>query len=59
MNVGEALREIVQLVKIHLSENKSKKKYRSFFEIYDAVKFNGGDPNLSKNIDKVLYGKRD
>ncbi|MBI2079500.1 hypothetical protein HYT84_01950 [Candidatus Micrarchaeota archaeon] len=62
LKLGDALKEIVFLVQeyiMELSKNKQKKKYRSFFEIYDKIKFSSGDPNLSKNIDKILYGKRD
>lgn len=61
VNLGDALRELVYLVEEHLREReqqKHKKKYVSFFEIYDKVKFSGGDSNLSKNMDEVLYGKR-
>jgi len=58
VTMSEALREIVFLVKTHLKEQKpQKKKYRSFFEIFDKVAFKSNDPNLSKNIDKILYGK--
>ena len=60
VNLGEALREIMQLARIHLSESgRHKKKYRSIFEVYNQIAFKSDDPNLSKNIDKVLYGKRD
>jgi len=61
LNLGEALREISRLVQEHLKEKerkKQKKKYRSFFEIYNKVAFKSDDPNLSKNIDSVLYGKK-
>ena len=58
LTTGEALREIARMAKEHMKET-PKKKYRSFFEIYDEVKFRSKDPNLSKNIDKYLYGKRD
>lgn len=61
INMNEALREIVFLVQEHLKENKPivKKRKYSIFEIYDKVAFSSNDPNLSKNIDKYLYGKRD
>lgn len=31
-------------------------KYTSFFDNYEKIAFSGGDPNLSQNIDKILYG---
>ena len=33
------------------------KSVRKVFTVYTKIAFN--DPNLSKNIDNVLYGKRD
>ncbi|MBI5158913.1 hypothetical protein HY992_02225 [Candidatus Micrarchaeota archaeon] len=61
LNIGEAVREIVFLVRQHLKEcgDHKKKKYQSIFEVYDKIKFSDSDPNLSRNIDKILYGKRD
>lgn len=58
LNIGEAIREIVFLVRQHLKEcgEHKKKKYQSFFEIYDKVAFKA-EPSLSKDIDKLLYGK--
>jgi len=57
--IAEAIRELVFLALQHIKHTKKDKKYKSFFEIYDKVAFHSGDPNLSKNIDKILYGKRD
>ncbi|MFH2105804.1 MAG: hypothetical protein ABII22_00965 [Candidatus Micrarchaeota archaeon] len=62
LNTGEALDEIARLAKEHLKEKdqqKSKKKYKSFFDTYDRIAFRSGEKDLSKNIDKILYGKRD
>ncbi len=54
LNTGEALREIVLGAKEHFQESKSKKKYKSFFDTYEKLKFNS-DPRLSENIDEILY----
>lgn len=59
LNMAQALREIVCLVQEHLRERqKPRKRYRSFFEVLPQIAFESSDPNLSKNIDKILYGKR-
>lgn len=61
VNMAQALREIVYLVQEHLRErqkHKHTKKYRSFFEIFPDVAFESSDPQLSKHIDNVLYGKK-
>jgi len=55
--IAEAIRELVFLAKAHLAE-RPKKKYRSVFEVLERIKFSGGDPNLSQNIDAVLYGRK-
>ncbi len=55
LTTGEALREIVFLVKEHLAEKKQAKKYKSIFDTYEQIAFSSGDPNLSKKIDKILY----
>ena len=34
-----------------------KKKYTSIFDTYEELKFDSGDPNLSENVDKILYWK--
>jgi hypothetical protein len=39
-------------------EGQQKKKYKSFFDLYDKIAFRSGEKDLSKNIDKILYGKR-
>ncbi|MBI5223132.1 hypothetical protein HY990_01790 [Candidatus Micrarchaeota archaeon] len=59
---AEALRDIATLAKEHLKEKaaqKAKKRKISIFEVYNKIAFKSKDPNLSKNIDKYLYGKRD
>lgn len=56
LNTGEALREIVMTAKEHLAEKKQKKKYKSFFDTYDAIKFKGPG-NASDKIDEILYGE--
>lgn len=53
LNTGEALREIVLGAKEHFQENKGK-KYKSFFDTYNELKFKG-DPHLSEKIDEILY----
>ena len=61
LNTGEAVRDIVSLAQEHIKEKQQeKKKYRkkSIFEIYDKIAFKDKDPNLSKNIDHILYGKK-
>lgn len=60
LTAGEALREITRMAQEHLKERErpAKKRKYSIFEIYDKVAFSAKDPNLSKNIDRYLYGKR-
>jgi hypothetical protein len=31
---------------------------KSIFKVLDKIKFSGGDPHLSQNIDVQLYGKK-
>lgn len=60
LNMAQAIRELVFMALEHLKcFHKNKKKYKSFFEVYDKIKFKTNDPHLSENIDTVLYGKRD
>jgi len=40
----------------HIKHTKKEKKYKSIFDTQDKIAFHSGDPNLSKNIDKILYG---
>ncbi len=59
LNTGEALDEITRLAREHLKEKEQqnqKKKYKSFFDTYEEIAFKSDDPNLSQNIDKILYG---
>ncbi|MEK6981629.1 MAG: hypothetical protein AABX38_01745 [Candidatus Micrarchaeota archaeon] len=61
-SIGEALTDIVFLVKVHIREQQKhglKKRKKSIFTVYNKIAFKSNDPNLSKNIDNVLYGKRD
>ncbi len=58
VNLSEALRDIVFMVQEHLKElekQKTKKKYKSFFDLYDKLKFRSNDPHLSERIDEILY----
>lgn len=62
LNTGEAIDEITRLAQEHLKEKevrKIKKRKISIFEVYNKIAFKSKDPNLSKNIDKYLYGKLD
>ena len=34
------------------------KKYNSLFDNYENMVIEGGDPDLSKKIDQILYGKK-
>ena len=54
LNIADAIRELVFLALQHLQHSKKEKKYGSFFEMYDKIKFKGG-ANLSKEHDKVAY----
>ena len=40
-------------------DEKTKKKYKSFFDLYDKLKFKSDDPHLSERIDDILYGGED
>lgn len=53
LNTSEALREIVVKAKEHIKEQ-NKKKYKSFFDTYDTIKFKGPG-NLSDRIDEIVY----
>ena len=61
LNTGEALDKIAQLAQEHLKEKeqqKQKKKYKSLFDTYEEIAFKSDDPNLSQNIDKILYEEK-
>lgn len=53
MTVAEALRELILLVQEHLAEM-PKKKYKSIFDTFDKIAFEG-EKDLSKKIDKIVY----
>ena len=59
LKVAEAIQEVVKLAQERMKEKeqqKQKKKYRSFFDVYDKLKFRG-DPHLSEKIDDIVYGE--
>jgi plasmid stability protein len=56
--IAEAIRELVFLALQHIKHTKKEKKYKSIFDTQDKIAFHSGDPNLSKNIDKILYGEK-
>ena len=55
ITIAEALREMVLLVREHLSE-KPKKRFKSVFDMLDKLKFKSDEPNLSERIDEIAYG---
>ncbi|MFP3950494.1 MAG: hypothetical protein ACLFUZ_05415 [Candidatus Micrarchaeia archaeon] len=57
LSMAEAIREISLLARERMQEKK-KTKRASIFTAYEKIKFASGNPNLSREIDKVLYGKR-
>jgi hypothetical protein len=56
MTIAEALRELMGLVREHLAEKKTRKKYKSIFDTYEKAVFSTGDPHLSEKIDDIVYG---
>ena len=57
LSMAEAIREISLLARERMREQKGKKRL-SIFTAYEKIKFASGNPNLSQEIDKTLYGKR-
>lgn len=57
LSMAEAIREISLLARERLKEKKGRKP-ASIFTAYEKIKFKSGNPNLSREIDKTLYGKR-
>ena len=55
LNLATAIQELIKFGINYAAEYKPKKKYNSFFDFYDKVKFNGG-PNLTEEIDEIVYG---
>lgn len=59
LSMGEALQEIVFLVKEHIKEQKpQKKKYKSLFDTYSKIAFKSGNSKTSQEIDKLLYEEK-
>jgi hypothetical protein len=56
MSMAEAMRRISMLAREHIRE-RGNKKPASIFSVYEKIKFSSGNPNLSRKIDEVLYGK--
>lgn len=52
LNTADAIRYLVFVGKKTKTESK---KYKSFFEIYEKVKFKGGK-DLSAKADELIYG---
>lgn len=57
LSMAEAIREISLLARERMQEKKGKKRM-SIFTTYEKIKFSSGNPRLSQEIDKTLYGKR-
>lgn len=57
LSMAEAMREIALLAQKKMQEKKGKRS-TSVFSAYEKIKFSSGNPNLSREIDTVLYGKR-
>lgn len=56
LSMAEAIREISLLARERMREQKGKKRM-SIFSAYEKIKFSSGNPNLSREVDKVLYKK--
>jgi hypothetical protein len=56
LSMAEAIREISLLARERMREQKGKKRI-SIFSAYEKIKFASGNPNLSREVDKVLYKK--
>ena len=54
VSIAEALRELIMIATKSIKKEESK-KYKSIFDVYNKIKFSA-EPDLSKKIDKVLYG---
>ena len=54
INVAEAIKELVFYGLQHIKHSKKEKKYNSFFDLYDELKFSS-DSDLSQKIDEILY----
>lgn len=57
-NIVEAIELYLEHVKEKQSSGLLKKKHRSVSGVLDKIKFSSEDPNLSQNIDAVLYGRK-
>ena len=53
LNAGQALRQLVVLVQEHLTE--LEQKYKTIFDTYKRIAFRSDTPNLSQQVDKILY----
>jgi plasmid stability protein len=56
LSMAEAIREISMLAREKMQERKEGKP-ASVFTAYEKIKFSSGNPKLSGEIDKILYGK--
>lgn len=56
ISMAEAMREIALLAQERMREKK-RGRPASIFSAYEKIKFSSGNPNLSREIDVVLYGK--
>ena len=55
ITIAEAVRDLVFYGLQHIEHTRKEKKYKSIFDVYDKLKFKGG-PNLSQEIDEIVYG---
>ena len=55
VTIAEAIRDLIFFGLQHLKHAIKEKKYSSFREVYDKLKFKGGR-ELSQQIDEIVYG---
>ncbi|MBI5051366.1 hypothetical protein HZC08_01270 [Candidatus Micrarchaeota archaeon] len=54
LNIAEAMRELIAMGLKHIKHSQEEKQYKSFFDLYEKIKFKGGK-RLSEEHDKVAY----
>jgi hypothetical protein len=55
VTIADAIRDLVFYGLQHIKHTKKEKKYSSFRDVYDKLKFKGGR-QLSQQIDEIVYG---
>lgn len=57
LSMAAAIREISLLARERMREA-GRKKHASIFSAYGRIRFSSGKAHLSRDIDRILYGKR-